>query len=278
MSELTSVPPRALTIPAQPTPLTNCGILSDFGVPSDNQNITDIAPDFSWMTALEIFKGSFRVGTDDTLNKKVYQIYPASKTDPQDGSSGPSLTQTNADWHFLPFLTSRWWNGNIKLRFIAIKPPRVTGKLLFRWFPDATVPTNITDQDLLSRSIKYEWDLGLSNEFSIDISGYNVACLRPTWIPQVVGSWGDQSKGNHGSWAGFGIPPMQSTYGRIDVSLANSIQPGSLFPDSIRILIFQSFPGASLHTSTDIRGTGGTYYLQHFFTSPKPPYIFNNGE
>lgn len=277
MSELTSVPPRALTIPAQPTPLTNCGILSDFGVPSDNQNITDIAPDFSWMTALEIFKGSFRVGTDDTLNKKIYQIYPASKVDPQDSTILTPLRSINADWHFLPFLTSRWWNGNVKLRFIAIKPPRVTGKLLFRWFPDASVPVNISDQDTLARSIKYEWDLGLSNEFSIDISGYNVACLRPTWIPKKTGSWGDQSK-SYGSWAGMALPPMQCTYGRLDVSLANSIQPGSLFPDSIRILIFQSFPGASLHTSTDIRGTEGDYRLNHFFNAPKPSVIFDNGQ
>lgn len=272
MSELTSVPPRALTIPAQPTPLTNCGILSDFGVPSDNQNITDIPPDFSWMSALEIFKGSFRVGTDDILNKKIYQIYPGSKVDPQDGSNGPLLEGIQADWHFLPFLTSRWWNGIIKLRFIAIKPPRVTGKLLFKWFPAPAAP----DEDMLARSIKYEWDLGLSNEFSITISGYNIACLRPTWIPFKSGSWGDQSK-NFGSFAGYTMPLSQSTYGRLDVSLANSIQPGSLFPDSIRILIFQSFPGATFHTSTDIRGTEALYPLRHFFNSPRPNIIFSNG-
>lgn len=258
-SNFSSVPPRAYTNPAQPSPMTNLGTLSDYGVPSDKENITDIPPDFGWMSALEIFMGAFTMNQQDPPEKEIATIYPMSKV-PTVLPAGQysNMQDLKADWHFIPFCSSRWWSGGVRLRFMAIKPPRVTGKILFSWFPDVGATGNTTSTDRLRRSIKYEWDLGTSNEYSLSLTGYNITRLRPTWIPKQRGAPNDHPSAR--ASCVIRPPLVQYSMGRLELTIGQILQPGSLFPDSIRILVFQSFEDTTFHTSVDIRGDA-----THFF-------------
>jgi len=254
-SNVNTVPPRAFTNPAVPTPVTNMGTLADYGAVSDHEPVCDIPPDFSWMTGLEVFRESFVFSVDSPLEKEIYRIVPFAKV--AAGTNSP-IQQLYADWHYVPFLTSKWWSGKVRLRFMAIKPPRVTGKLLIRWTPDLS---DFSDSlgDGLRRRIKYEWDLGTSNEYTVEISGYNITRLRPTWLSRALlifqnPTFPYQSCGQY-------FPIMQYSVGGLDIIPAQSLQPGSLFPDSIRVLVFQSWVDCDFHTSTDIRGS-----IPHFFS------------
>lgn len=260
-----SVPPRAPTISMQPTPMTNQGVLSDFGVLSDPVQIGDVQPDFGWMAGYEIFQSSFVYSKDSQLYSILSTIFPYFKNHarnkiPSDLSNLINVSYLRADWHYLPFLCSRWWTGAVSLRFMAIKPELVTGKLLITWRPDVAEMVQEDHKDALHRRIKYEWDLGTSNEYSLDITGYNVTALRPTWLFGTRA----MSDGQIGSQ-----PPLMSyTAGVVTVEVAQLLQPGSLYPDSIRILVFQSFKNCSFHTSTDARGNG-----DHMFCVRGSPYI-----
>lgn len=251
--QLSTVPPRAMTVPNQPTPMTNMGILADYGAPSDQENITDIPPDFGWMSGIETFITSWRFNQSD--NPGTYQtFYPASKRSV--GTSTLTMLDLRADWHFIPFLSSRWWSGRPRLRFMAIKPKQVTGKMIIQWYPDvgAEGPTSV---DALQRNIKYEWDLGTSSEYSLELTAYNCTRLRPTWL--------HFSKTGQGSV--YIAPPLvQFSFGYGTISLQHLLQPGSIFPDSIRILLFLSFSQCTFHTSTDIRGDRA-----HFLSSTVAP-------
>lgn len=257
-SEFSSVPPRAFTNPAQPSPMTNLGTLSDYGAPSDRENITDIPPDFGWMSALEIFMGAFVMNQTDMPEKDIATIYPMSKVPALlPAGQWQPIQGLKADWHFIPFLVSRWWSGGVRVRFMAIKPPRVTGKILISWFPDVGAVTNSSTTDTLHRSIKYEWDLGTSNEYSLCLTGYNVTRLRPTWLPIQKGHGPDSDVR---ASCRQSPPLVQYSMGRLELTVAQILQPGSLFPDSIRILVFHSFEDTTFHTSVDIKGDAN-----HFF-------------
>lgn len=254
--QLTTVPPRAMTVPNQPTPMTNMGILADYGAPSDNEMITDIPPDFSWMAGIETYHGYYEFKVSD-LPGTSKLFYPTFKKDAADGII--TLTGINADWHFIPFCTSRWWSGRPRLRFMAIKPKQVTGKLILQWYPDLGAEGAANQDTELQRNIKYEWDLGTSSEYSLDLTGYNCTRLRPTWLPT--------SRTESGIV--YQIPPLvQYTFGYVTLRVQHLLQPGSIFPDSIRILVFQSFQDCTFHTSTDIRGDRA-----HFFAVGNVPDI-----
>lgn len=264
-----SVPPRSSTDAISPSPLTNMGTLSDYGLLSDPEPITDVSPDFGWMSSMEIFRGSFTFSKDSTMFKTLISILPYFKSHyfnslPTNEHVMAQATDMIPDWHFLPFLSSRWWSGKVRIRLMAIKPEQVTGKLLISWTPDiyADYEQSTTRSDTLRRSIKYEWDLGTSNEYSLEIVGYNVTRLRPTWLHWVPYS----DKKEDPPSCGIMPPLMMYTSGILNIEPIQSLQPGSLFPDSIRILFFHSFHDTSFHTSTDVRGTAF-----HFFGVRGPP-------
>lgn len=265
--QMTTVPPRAETNAQIPTPQTTMGVLSDFGALSDLENISDVVPDFSWMTSMEIYKQSFIWSVNDDPGKELIKIYPSSKINAGDARSDIwAITAVPCDWHFIPFTASRWWSGFPTIRLMAIKPPRVTGKLLVVWYPDLHWLDEAPD-DTLQRSIKYEWDLGESSEYSLKLSGYNITRLRPTWLNLAYGASNAVTSQYRDSVSQ--APPLQQcTFGVLKVTVQNSLQPGSIFPDSIRILIFQSFTDSTFSTSTDLRGS-----RPHFFGVTRSPYI-----
>lgn len=265
---ITPIPPRSLTVPQMPNPQTVFGVLSDTGEPSVIENITDLGPDFSWMSAVEEFVHDFTVKEADSALVDIF--YPQKKVKTP---IMPTLDDMTMSWHWIPFSASRWWNGPCRLRFMAIKPPRVPGKLLIRYNPDPSTTSEVAfESDSLRRGIKFEWDLGLSSECSIDIHGYNWTSLRPTWIPRVSAS---DTGPTVLDTAGFKhiMPHLsQISLGRLRIEIANPIVPGNIFPDSIRILVFQSFPGAQFFDATDTRSI-----KYHFFMlgSPWPLNVKN---
>lgn len=262
MTELIPAPPRAPTQPQIPNPQTNLGILADYGALSDREEISDIQPDFSWMASYEVFMASFRFAVKDSPETILASIYPIAKDVNHDNKHLPVPTHLlPTDWHFIPFFASRWWTGLVRLRFMAIKPRQVTGKLLLTWYPDVSeYDQEGATNDKLRRKIKYEWDLGESNEYSMLISGYNITRLRQTWIPRISGDYENK-------FSSSVLPPLaQYTMGVVSVTVANQLQPGSLYPDSIRILIFHSFDNTTFHTSVDVRGD-----QTHIFGVNGPP-------
>lgn len=266
MSDLQPAPPRAPTSPAVPNPMTNMGVMSDYGAGSEYEEICDIKPDFNWLSSYEIFMDSFRFDSSKVVGTELTAIYPMSKAyNTADNHEPYPIRQILADWHFIPFLTSRWWSGSVRLRFMAIKPRQVTGRLLITWYPDVSEYDMEPNKDTLRRKIKYEWDLGESNEYSLLISGYNTTRLRPTWIP---GTPFQSIPLKEGDVSACGIlPPLANyTMGVLQVTVANPLQPGTLYPDSIRILVFHSFENTTFHTSVDIRGDS-----YHMFGVNGPP-------
>lgn len=74
-----TIPPRAPTNPIQPAPMTNMGVLADFGVPSDNELISDIVPDFDWMSKMEIYKTYFTFSVNQSPGTELGIVYPMQK-------------------------------------------------------------------------------------------------------------------------------------------------------------------------------------------------------
>lgn len=261
-------PPRSITVPLQPSPQTVSGVLCDSGFPSDPDNITDLPPDFGWMTSVETLIKSFTVTSADT--GLVSNIYPGCKF--QDQPDASSKDPGSISWHWIPFSASRWWMGSVRLRFMAIKPPRIPGKLLIRYIPDVSdfIDKGGFTKDNLKRGIKYEWDLGLSSECSIDIPAYNYTSARPTWITRFVGNDVTNTKEYFKRFRNWLPHLSQISLGVVRVEIANPIVPGNIFPDSIRILVFHSFPGSSFHVATDPR-----CMKKHFFMFSKPESIID---
>lgn len=256
-------PPRNLTIPQVPTPQTVSGILCDSGLPSDPENITDIAPDFGWMSAIEEWLTTFKISQDTT--GQVVDIFPQKKF--PDIPFPTIINLNHPTWHWLPFGCSKWWSGVCRLRFMAIKPPRVPCKLLIRYMPDVAAFSNDHGflEDTLRRGIKVEWDLAMNQECSIDIGGYNWTTLRPTWIPRFASSDARPTANDLNKFKNW-IPHLsQISLGVIRVEVANQMVPGNIFPDEIRILVFQSFPGAQFYSATDPRSM-----KYHFFFLGQP--------
>lgn len=260
---LQPVPPRTMNVPQTPQPQTCFGILGDYGIPSGQENITDVPPDFGWMTGIEQYLGSFSY--DNALSPKnlLTTIYPnAKKIDPKSSVTQQAFDFTSyIQWHTLPFTTARWWSGNIVIRFMAIKPPRATGKIIIQYVPDVG-RRNVDDS--LFRSIKMEWDLGQSSEFIFEVPALNVSSIRPTWIPRFSNRDNNKSEPDK-RWVNWNMAVPQWSFGCVKVYPAQKYQPGSLFPDNCRILVFQSFKNAQFYTTNDPRSS-----LIHSFSSFTP--------
>lgn len=262
-------------MPQSPVPQTCSGILNETGMPSDIENITDIPPDFSWMTAMELYLTDFTIKKGRKLNFLGSDVSAISfpcmgRTNDITAGSTNSLHY----WHYLPFAVGRYWTGSVKLRFMAIKPPRVTGKLIIRYYPDSTdlnLANNVFDKDTLFRGIKKEWDLGQSSDFEFDVPAFNVISHRPTWIPRFSpADWEFEVNpdGSGSSWYFWNLMPASIFMGMISISFAQDVQPGSIFPDSFRVLVFQSFKDFNSYVQCDPRSS-----WRHALDQGIPPFL-----
>lgn len=241
-------PPRLPTVPMTPLPQTCMGVLEHSGLPyADQANVTDIPPDFGWMSSIQTYEGSFVYDkTKDKIGDVLTYFNPLT---PGIGSNS-YLHDIAPVWPHIPFAASKWWNGLVSYKFVAIKPPRVAGKLIVRfWYtrPDQLIDRK-QDPDPTMRGIAKEWDLAQTNIFEFDISALNPVQARPTWLPFIDANISGFNNGadQSFSWA-------ISSMGFITVQSAQRLQPGSIFPDTIRIFMFRVFKNANFYTPTDMR-------------------------
>lgn len=236
-------PPRLVNVPQQPPPQTVSMTLEHSGVPVDEPLlVTDIPPDFQWMAQLQRYHTSFVVSKNKNPKDPLWRDNVHTMIETSDGDPYKIIPS----WNVLPMVTSRWWNGIVSYKLIAIKPPRVTGKLLIRYSFD---PHDDFSGDSVRRGICKEWDLGQSSECEFDVVATNTIRARPTWLPlirsgNVTGAY----------WLDQYLPYQTWHYGSLMIELAQRIQVGSIFPDSIRILVFKCFKNAEFYLPTDARG------------------------
>lgn len=237
-------PPRYTCEPVQPLPQTCLGTLEHSGLPgSDPVNITDIAPDFSWMSQYQHYLGMFSYKSTSPLRTPVYQI------DVMGVDELKAAASLIHPWAHLPFFTSKYWNGMVSFKFIAIKPPRTTGKLLIRYKFSNKSTFDDEAPDSLRRGVVKEWDLGQSNEFEFDITHFNAIQSKMTWVPR------SQIPEYLNSYQSAVVFPIYSSYGfgQISVEPAQKYQPGGIFPDDVRIQVFRVFKNAQFYIPTDPR-------------------------
>lgn len=270
-------PPRIPDVPVAPPPQTVFGTLEASGLPSSDQSsISDIPPDFSWMSEIQTFYGDFELKGTTPLQTPIltfsvtgYRLNSSSQSDP-DVPYGTIQT-----WQSLPFLCSKWWSGEVGFRFIALKPPRTPGKLLFRYSFAPLMSGKSQDlfvNDTAVRGVAKEWDLSQSNIFEFDVTGLNPIEARPTWLPDFTYNFENATTTGH-----MAIPVMNpATYllGNIQVSLVVPYQPGSLYPDNVRILVFRTFKNAQFYVPTDPRHHAKNSYFQSKVNEPlQMPYL-----
>lgn len=238
-----------MTVPQVPAPQTCFGVLNENGLPSEMENITDLPPDFGWMSSIQIHVKTFVIKQDSMQTfPKFYPLFRDLSME----SNYPIACSSDlkyATWHHLIMSTGKYWCGSVSLRFMALKPPRVPGKLIVRWNPDVTATTENGDRAL--RGIKKEWDLAQSCDFEFDIPGFNVIQKRPTWLPRFVPA--DYDKDSHPRYMGWIYPIPSWTLGSVSLKVSQPIIPGNIFPSSFRILVFASFKDFALHTQCDPR-------------------------
>lgn len=246
MENFSPVPPRTVTLAQQPQPQTVFGILNDSGFPSDIRNISDLPPDFGWMSAIEEYVSNFPVKS--SYIGPLAEIYPYDKYQDQ---HDPGNMRGELSWHWIPFSCSRWWTGCVRLRFIAIKAPRVPCKILFTYTPDL-----INEKDEPRRRLaKIEWDVGMHNNFVLDLIPANITGPRPTWITWTKPKYVEYN--NARFFTGTHMAPHRAMIcpGKLNVEVASASVPGGIFPDTFHVLVFQSFPDAQFYQRTDCRSS-----------------------
>lgn len=255
MSEQQNIfnPPRNLTVPNVPNPQTNEGTLEHTGLPiTPSLNITDIPPDFKWMSEQWKYHDTFTVNVGNNIGDIVY----TSRVVMADAN----IDYLIAQWHDIPFACSKWWNGKVSYRFTIIKPPRVPGKLLIKFRQDAF---NKRDDgsvdktkehfppDVKYRSIVKEWDLAQTNQFEFDITGSNPIEARPTHLPKRKPKV--DLAGKNYAIAEYITPWTTYEMGRFTIEIAQKIIPGSIFPDTYDIYVEKSLKDCIFYTPTDPR-------------------------
>lgn len=237
-------PPRNVLVPLQPLPQTVMATLEHSGIPTSLPNlITDIPPDFGWMSQIQNYVGSFEYKTISEPQTMLHMRNAHVEKE----ISGGNPERAIATWTTFPLLCSKWWNGIIGYKLLAIKPPRVTGKILVRYSYD---PWEDFENDKRRRMIAKEWDLGQSSECEFDVVGMNTIQARPTWLPMID----EVFKKNEMVFSRQCLGEQEWHFGSLRIEAAQRLQVGSIFPDSIRILIFQVYKNSEFYMPTDPRG------------------------
>jgi len=247
-------PPRNPTIPNVPNPQTNEGTLEYTGLPIEPmQNIMDIPPDFSWMSAYWKFHTTFPVTVNNPVGTLLYTTRVVM--------SDENIDYNVAQWHDIPFFCSKWWNGKITYRFTSVKPPRVSGKLLIKFRQDAfnkrgngnTITNGNLPADSKYRSVVKEWDLAESSQFEFDITASTPIRARPTHMATVKPPNDFDNDAGDYVIADYITPWTTYEMGRITVEVAQTVMPGGIFPDTYDIIVEKALKDATFYTPTDPR-------------------------
>lgn len=259
-------PPRMINEPMQPLPQTVCATLEHSGIPtSQPEMITDIPPELDWMAQLQMFQESFRFNTNNDPKDVLYSMFlPAHRRG--GGAEGKLPQKDIIPWNYLPFMGSKWWTGQVSFKLIAIKPPKCAGRLLIRYsyFPEYDLSS-----DPSKKGPCIEWDLSLSSFIEFDVNGVCPMEARPTWLPEIQAA--DRPKNVNVVWGSQTLPYPSWSMGKITIEVSQRYVPGSIFPDSTRILVFMCYKNAKFFLPTDFRSDMATVLAKEFVSIKPTP-------
>lgn len=172
----------------------------------------------------------FTISTSTTLDTTVWPADDEHNVVP----CWPRLTTTGArfepayPWQFY-FHQALYWKGVVNLNFYAIKLPGVKGKLRISYLPP---DINNTQPGGDQREYNETWDLNASDIHVTTLHGFptrGVFNTTANYSPLAITD------------PRYRTPISDYKFGTIRVSLQNSYQPGSVFPDNCVILLFLSY-------------------------------------
>lgn len=221
-----------------PIPQTTTGTLEHTGTAYDTENITDIPPDFSWMSEMPFYRSQIEwpyssdQGIIINLNKFKSTADSASNSFP---------------WLAVPMSLHRYFNGEFFIRMTAVKPSRTPGKILVTYVPNGKVMSKEAINLVKARVVKKEWDLAQSNTFELTIPGFNPSRMRVTSDRRR-----DPPTGHDG--VSLQGPSCARDYGAIILTDAIPYAPGSIFPDKFTIFFEYALQRAEFATPCDSHG------------------------
>lgn len=228
-----------------PIPQTTTGTLEHTGVAYDEEPITDIPPDFGWMSEMPFLRSIIRWPKPEPGAYTILRLNKFVSTVESNGNSFP--------WLAIPMSYHKYFNGEVFLRFIAVKPSRTPGKILVTYHPDgrAMLPSEINAVN--ARVIKKEWDLAQTNTFELTIPGFNPNRMRHT---------GDRRRDPPTGWTGVSLqgPSTARHFGSVELSVAIPYAPGSIFPDEFSIIIEMALQKAEYATPCDSHGLYSDFF------------------
>lgn len=258
-------PPRIPSIQAVPTPQTCYGTLEHSGMTtSPIKDISNIPASIDWMPLVHVPEYTFVFSSSDETGKSLGWWHIP-------GGTPKKMHEYIPFWAQIPMTGAKWWNGTMSYKLMAIKPPRVTGKLLVRYVFGVNEQNFVDDKAV--RGISKEWDLGQSNICEFDVNGINPVNARPTWLPfSHVINPSDEEVGKQIPYWTAASSVVEAAYspGTLLVQVASRLQPGGIFPDSIRIVVFRYYKNTTFYSPTDFRADLPHFLLKIPIIGEKP--------
>jgi len=230
--------------PQVPTLNTVCGTLEQNNNPlTEQKDMPGIPPAFeSYLNRWE-YMLQMPVSTGN-VNKTILTINPMQLNN----------TDNNClPFYMLPFRTSRFWNGTIHLKLWAVIPERYGGKFQIIYLPNTFKGDTVTT-DELQRYILKEWDLTATDTCEFSISGFNTLLQRPTYYNELPPAHTDDPSGLFTiSFPTITTQKRTYDFGTILVKVIQELQPGSIYPETIDLVVYKSYPDSTFQTITDFR-------------------------
>lgn len=178
--------------------------------------------------ARSIVMGNFQISTADAPGDLKFNFET-----PQFPELGSTATQRMAPTtpQMLYFVHSCLWNAQVEYNFWAVKPPMAVGRARVSFRPPNSYG-EATDFDSAQRDIMKEWDLSASNIFDFSVFGYNMRNFRSCMAT---------TRPNSAVVDRVQIPLNDYKMGYLNFYMTNRYQPGSIFPETCHVYIFQSF-------------------------------------
>lgn len=228
-----SVQPIMEIPPSIPPPQTNNGVLQhNSSIVMDVERMPGEQPDMLIHMARMQLVGSFTITTTNEVGDIVYGTnaieIPFVPTI-QSGSTALDLARHWPAYSSQVYMNqTRYWNAQVNYLFWAVKPPMAVGRTRLIYKP----PNSLLTYDDNQREITKEWDMSQDNQFMFSINGYNPLNMRHSVaLP------------NPNSPVQYPARTNLNDYklGYIQMRLTNKYQPGSVFPETCYVYVFQSF-------------------------------------
>lgn len=231
--------------PQVPALNTVCGTLEQNNFPlTEIKPMPGIPPSFASYLSRWEYMTQFPV-TVNELNTELFRFKPMLLNNTDSGFLPPFL---------LPFRTAKFWNGSIDIKLWAVIPERYGGKFQIIYLPnhmDSSVPGKLDSQQ---RYILKEWDLSATDTCEFSVKGFNTILQRPTYYNETPSvKRGKPTDLNYIDYPDVKTEARTYDFGTIIIKLIQELQPGSVFPETIDVVVYKSYPDSSFQTITDFR-------------------------